>query len=334
VFAPFRGKESHIWGFQELEDPRRGFVQSIDLGNTRVVQFPGALLVCGGQMTPEPGAPRSVRDYIIRHLTLTNTSVARRFVLPEDLSDWASDSVYPNIFDLERHLAALASAIVIFVESPGSIAELGAFCLLQGVTDKLLVFVQTCHYDSSSFIQFGPLRYLEQQNEGSVLAYPWKTSRVESHDTIVEQTVEQVRDEICEAIVKAIGTAGVNRVFDSSRDSDRMLLICALLNQMIGLKLVEIQQYMNEVGVSIPIALIKQYLYVLQHLRLVKSIKRGHPRYFFPAVTDQHLRFAVKPGKPGYDRDRLAVQIAEYYRIADRPRHSALAPVLASMTYL
>jgi hypothetical protein len=313
-----------------MEDPRPLFAQAVDLGKTRVTQFPGFILICGGPTIAEPGIPTSLRDYIMRHLSLAYPAAASRIVTPEELSDWATDSVYPNIFELEDHLAALASVIVIFVESPGSIAELGAFCLLKGVTDKLLVFVQERHFKQSSFIRLGPLRYLDQRNPRSVQTYPWETTGSGPTERIVEASVEPVRDEICKEIVSSHGASGINRAFVRGH-GDEMLLICDLLNQLIGLKFQEIRQYLSLMGIDISSTKLKQFLYILDRLRMIEPVRRGHQQYYVPAVFDRYIRFGLKDGAPAYDRARFLMDVAEFYRREDPARAAALAPVLASM---
>jgi hypothetical protein len=314
-----------------MEDPRLLFARSIDPSRTKVVKFPGVILVCGGIRVPEPGTPTSLRDYILRYMSAAYTSAASYVVLPEDLFDWANDAVYPNIFDLEEHLAALASVIVIFVESPGSIAELAAFCLLPGVRSKLLVFVQDRHFKHPSFIRLGPLRYLEQRNSKSVLVYPWETSGAGPGERIVEASVEPIRDEICRSIVKSHRASRTHRAFDNSH-GDRMLIVCELLNHMIGLRLHEIQEYFGLMGLNISMPELKQYLYVLERLRMVDTVRRGHYQFYIPLVFERHLRFAFKEGAPAYDRDRLVMEVATYYRNDDPARSAALGPVLSRMS--
>jgi hypothetical protein len=111
-----------------------------------------------------------------------------------------------------------------------------------------------------------------------------------------------------------------------------MLMICELLNQMVGLQLHEIQQYCELMGRQIPTGLLKQYLYLLQRVRLVDSVRRGHNQYFIPLVIDRYLRFVVRDGAPPVDRARLLMDVASFYRAEDPARSSALAPVLARMT--
>jgi hypothetical protein len=313
-----------------MEDPRLVFLETVQLDTTKVVQFPGLILLCGGQIGDASIEPISVRDYVLRQLNFAYSSTTSgRIVLPEDLFDWATDSVYADIFELEQHLAALASTVVLFVESPGSIAELGAFCLLRGVGEKLLVFVHKSHHSQSSFIRQGPIRYLEQEHAGSVLFYDWRLPADDPNRKILSDNDLRA---ICKIIVQSAGTGRTNRPFDGTRHSDVMLLISALLNQMIGLQLHEIQNFLTALGSPITIALLRKYLFVLRHQKIVELIPHGRLRIYVPTGPMQPLRFGFKSGKPSTDRYRLLIQIADYYRLEDPGRHEAVAPYLARLS--
>ncbi len=315
-----------------MTDLRTSFAKSVDLSRAVVEDFPALLFFCGGPMNAASAPePISVRDAVLRAFTIKHPDLSSRVFLAEDFNNWSQDGVYRELFTFERHLASLSSAIVIFVESAGSIAELGAFSQLDGVKDKLIVFLQTQHYETDSFINLGPIKFLEETFADSVHPYPWRTIPSSHGGRLDLSSLEGLLDEICKTIYDALGAARKKRQFSGQETRDRMLLIRDLLNQLIGLKLHEIEQYLSEMGVEIETPLLKQYLFVLKTLKLIRMVPYGKDRYYVATDSRRFLRYTVKEGHSKIDTARLQSEVAAYYKAHDGHRFKALGPDLAEL---
>ena len=93
------------------------------------------------------------------------------------------DNAFPDLFELENYLAHLADVIVLFVESPGSIAELGAFAASDTLRPKLLAVRNTFYASEQSFIADGPIRKIWNTNEESVQSYTWDPEQLDTPKT-------------------------------------------------------------------------------------------------------------------------------------------------------
>ena len=62
-------------------------------------------------------------------------------------------------------LAALSDMVVIIVESAGTFAELGAFSHVEALRKKLLPIVDIAYKGANSFINTGPIRWIDQESE-------------------------------------------------------------------------------------------------------------------------------------------------------------------------
>lgn len=79
-----------------------------------------------------------------------------------------NDSIDLLIF--EEFLAEVSDAIVLFVESPGSFCELGAFAYADALfSDKLIIVMDEKYRRSKSFIATGPV--LKASENGSKIVY-------------------------------------------------------------------------------------------------------------------------------------------------------------------
>lgn len=105
--------------------------------------------------------PNSIRDIIRKELTEWQYINRMDVYYPEELfEELMKNKPYFDLLSLENILAKSVHAIVIILESPGSIAELGAFSNHNLLQDKLVVIVDKKYKNKKSFINYGLLRFL------------------------------------------------------------------------------------------------------------------------------------------------------------------------------
>jgi hypothetical protein len=68
-----------------------------------------------------------------------------------------------DLLSLENLLANSVDAVVMCVESPGSLVELGAFSNNDKLNNKLIVLMNEEHRKAESFINKGPIKYLKRK---------------------------------------------------------------------------------------------------------------------------------------------------------------------------
>ncbi|WP_394203077.1 retron St85 family effector protein [Shewanella waksmanii] len=69
-----------------------------------------------------------------------------------------------NALDLEKWLAGFSDAVVILVESFGTVAELGAFSISDPLRKKLLPILDKKFQNDDSFINTGPIRWVDNDS--------------------------------------------------------------------------------------------------------------------------------------------------------------------------
>lgn len=87
---------------------------------------------------------------------------------PEEIFD---EQMYQDNYDLlslENLLANSVDAVVMCIESPGSIAELGAFSNHDRLNNKLIVYMDNKHQNAESFINLGPIKFLKNKTRSNV----------------------------------------------------------------------------------------------------------------------------------------------------------------------
>lgn len=63
---------------------------------------------------------------------------------------------------VEGELAKISDVVIVIVESPGTFAELGAFSFFQPLRKKLLPILDKKHKEANSFINTGPVRWVDR----------------------------------------------------------------------------------------------------------------------------------------------------------------------------
>ncbi|WP_279151332.1 retron St85 family effector protein [Photobacterium iliopiscarium] len=103
---------------------------------------------------------------------------------PEDLFDdlLAGQGQY-SLLELENILADSVDAIVLFPESPGSFAEIGAFSNNKKLAQKMVVLSNKKYKSNKSFINYGPYRLIKSSGTGKVMHinYEHLTDPTECH---------------------------------------------------------------------------------------------------------------------------------------------------------
>ena len=89
---------------------------------------------------------------------------------PEDLfDDLLAGQGQHSLLKLEGILADSVDAIVLFPESPGSFAEIGAFSYNEKLASKMVVLSNKKYQGNKSFINYGPYRLIKSSDTGKVI---------------------------------------------------------------------------------------------------------------------------------------------------------------------
>jgi len=296
------------------------FSEKFDIHRSHVIYSPGLLFICGGETDVSKEPPISVRDYVLRRIS-EKKEVFSRIILAEEMQSWLQAGAFQNLVLFEKALAHLADKIVVFVESPGSIAELGAFSFLEDIYGKLLIFISSDYKESNSFITLGPIKKLINNNDQSVKFYEWsyKGSTKISSDL---NKIPDLVDFIVSDIECAISKQDIKKEFKVDKVEHILLFICDLLCLFPALQMTEIHDICYINGLKLEISDLKGYLFILTRTHLLKEIQHGET-YFM--VNDRYLdtkfiKYAQRGDHKIHDRSRIKVDMIEYLRKSKDPK--------------
>lgn len=303
-------------------DPRTDFISKVDIRSTRVKSFRGFIFLCGGPHDLQRD-PQSLRSLLVREMTSGRyDGLADRIKLAEEIQDWFRDATYSDLVSIEEHLASLSSLILLVVESGGAIAELGVFSTTKRFSDRMLTLVANAHYEKDSFIRLGPIKRLENIAADRVLVYDWIACDDRGREFMRLTDLDSDVREVVQRVSEIVSVPRAESVFTWSDPAHAMLLICELCDIFGALQITEIDGYLSRLGGDVSLAEIKQYLFLLSHCGMVGMKAKGHAKYYYAPGWHTHISFAL--GGNMVDRNRLRVDVAEYYKAKDERRSAVI----------
>ena len=280
-------------------DPREIFLTSIALDKSRVNLDPPIVFLFGGKLS---NSEENVRSILHQYIKQNQESLFESIVMPDDFQDWLHDSNYPDLLTFESDLAQTSSLIIIALESPGSIAELGAFSVNVKLKNKINLILCEHHKDQKSFITQGPLRQIPDSN---IYSYNYDRNSVKSTFDV------NFLQDLVENIQCFLSGTKKTEEFDISNNGHIAFLIYDLLLIFKALNITEICSYLDRLNCNREPKEIKRLLYLLQKLSLIKISRYGNVNFYLTIKPYPRIDF-VSNGKT-LDRASFSMKVSQYY---------------------
>lgn len=283
------------------------FSKSLRIDACRIRFTPNLIFLCGGPQA-DSGSFRSARDYFFRLLKADQPDLVSRVKLAEEINKWFHRSPFPDLLELENYLADLADLIILFVESPGSIAELGAFAASNELRPKTLAVLSTTFGNGSSFITDGPVRKIQNEAADLVHYYEWDPN--DPNSTLSLSELEAMSKDVL-AFLEARAAKHVKEpVLDLSKKPGHVLLWIADLIRVAGIATSrDIAECLNQVGLDGTTNQVERYLSLLQSLGFVEQRPASNHLYYLSTSTTAFIRYGYKAEAPYKDLARVQTAI-------------------------
>jgi len=153
--------------------------------------LPTVFLVGAARSTPSALRDR-IREELAGQPRITGFDVH----YPEDLFEelLRGKEKDADLLQLENMLAENVHAVVIVLESPGAIAELGAFANHARLRDRLVVVVDKKYRKARSFIMLGPMNYLRRKTASKIILHDFRDPDVHKLGAEVRRAVRKVSE--------------------------------------------------------------------------------------------------------------------------------------------
>jgi len=240
------------------------FAQSIDISRSKLRNGSRRISIFGGLTTNSNGGVLSQRGTFLAF----NKKLQAKFIVPEDYKSWNHFGTYGDLLTFEEDICAAVDHILVFVESAGSIAELGALIKSPDFGSKLTVVIGE-NYPQDSFIQLGLARYWTAQYENSEVLFT-------RDEKLLQDEVDYIGSHVAEKISQQPSLEGLN--LDKFRHL--VYLIVDFVDLLQVARPNDIVHFLDCLGVKPNKRRLDQLLFVLIHLELLAERKIMNSRCF------------------------------------------------------
>ena len=197
---------------------------------------------------------------------------------------------------------------MLFVESPGSIAELGASANSDVIRPKTLVVLNSSHEPDGSFISNGPIRKLSNENENHVHYYTWNPDDL--HSELTKAEFAELTRELVTFLEEKIEAARPRQPSLKTAERGHALLLLADLIRMTGVATTtELLECLSALGCEADRAVLKRHLSVLQNVEFVIAQRRSNQMFFVNNSTQPFIRYAYLKGARLKDQSRIMIEL-------------------------
>lgn len=281
------------------------------------------VFVCGGLIDATNTIPPSFRDrffsYTVDHFPVLHDSI----VLAEIFKDYFKENAYPDLFVFESEIASISSLVIIFLESPGSFVELGMFCAISRLQEKLLIVAPREETEGEdSFIFLGPLEYLKRRVKNSVVIYPWPSPENQYYDT-------DHLDDICLSIEEKLALLPKTTKFDENEFGHLAFLIAEIIRVCYPLTLTEIEVGLLALQLDSKESVVHRAVYLLEKLSLIARYSYSGYEYFY-SLKPGHALMNFSGGKK-FNINTVKMALKKAYVLEDdsssKKRRTALKEI-------
>jgi hypothetical protein len=276
--------------------------------------LPDLVAIFGGPLSTQSeigsGIPsKSCRDAYIQWLTTNLPDDRSKTLMPESYEDWNNFDIYSDLLLFEADLGYLTAAIVVFLEAPGSIAELGAFSQITSLKDRLVIVVTCDRHPIKSFISLGPLRQLDSHDSASICVVPAKDQ------TEILNDINVIND----AVSNKKSKNKIKRKFTPEDKQHQFALALDLIALIEVVTFTDIKLLFQHFRVTVTEHRIKQILFTLEKSQLVKKRRYGSIDYYAPTTRGtRYLNFNGNTTAEKFNRARLQTKVLANRNSADR----------------
>jgi hypothetical protein len=283
------------------------------------------VFLCGGAMVDKQRPPTALRDVFYRNIHGTAQSYS--VILAEGAKPLEADAGYTDLFQFESDIAQIVGLILLFAESAGSLAELGAFAALQTVSPRLLAVLDDHYYNEVSFIRNGPVKYLENRHgEEWITVLERDDVGIADDGAITNINPAALTASIMPAINKRLAANPRWIKFDRHNAGHIILLMTGLCQEYGALTITEIKSHLTMLGVEEP--RLTNFTYCAELLGWLKKVRKGHHIFYVATGGDHAIDYSIESdGKP-HDKVRWRSDVRAHWAANDRPRLRAIADVV------
>jgi hypothetical protein len=303
-------------------------VSLIKLESLRVRSPTSVVFLCGGAIDETLDDPGVLRDAFYR---LSNKlDLPYQVVLAEKAKPLTAEAGYHDLLSFESDIAQVVGLILLFAESAGSLAELGAFAALEAIAPSLLAVLCNAHYDAQSFIRNGPVAYLENNHgDESVHVLDCNEIGLDEQGRIVALDMAAFSTSMFSVVDSRLAARPEWSKFDPSRSGHVILFIVGMCHEYGALTQKEIRALAASAGATE--VRFDNYIYCAVLLGWLRRIRKGNHVFYVAGTIYPALNYHFKDDVDYRDKVRWRADFRVFWKAKDPSRLKAIADVTAEI---
>ena len=306
------------------------FYEFVDVSTVHVVTpLTPTIFLCGG----DTSGSREIKSLRGAFLRFAYDKPFNRYeiLIAEELNAFFPRGTYRDLLSLESDLAQIATLIVVFSESYGSAAELGAFAMKEEIAKRLLVVIDDINYSHDSFIKLGPLKSLEN-NMGrvSVHVLDMLDLGISSLGNLSTLNLPLFKDAMLQALSLREATIEKTTTFTASNRGHLAILMTGLIQHHGALTAVELKQCLKELSIDVDDETVINLMLCAEFVRWAVKVSKGSYDYYISKVDKQLITYRRPPGSKRIDPVRWRADVLAYWSTNDRSRFRAISDARAT----
>ena len=283
------------------------FYNDIHIEKLRVSRPSKVVFLCGGVIsTAKPSHFLSLRDYV--HWSLEGRGLIHgSVILAEKANQIYRDTSYHDLISFEEDIAKIASIILVIAESPGSLAELGAFASNQYIRPKLRLILKQEYATAESFIRFGPVQRIKVDNDGFVGFYPWRTNKA---GNLILRSASPHKKELLKFINGHIAAAHRSDSMSTDDVALKFFIIYWIVYISYAITFQSIVDIINLIDMSWSDKEIRNIMFCFQLVGWVRIESYSGKDYFYTPFDKDPFDYAFNDGVADTDSARRKADIA------------------------
>lgn len=286
--------------------------ENLDYNKFNVNLSKHRIFVCGGEVNNSAAIPPSFRHRFISYTNIKEEEIYESIVLAEKFKDYFKENTYSDLLVFEDEIANISTIVIIFLESPGSLVELGMLCNKPNFYRKLVIVAPQEETESEeSFIYLGPLEYIRKKESTSVAIYPWPSSKVSNYDN------DYLRD-LCEIIKGKLYNLQKSVKFSPDNSGHMAFLVYEIVRLCYPVLIGEIELAFEALGLNVSSSDVSRHIYLLSRLNLISHNLYSSYRYYYPLELNlKTVRFGKSRNDKVVDSQKIQMSINKSYILSE-----------------
>jgi hypothetical protein len=291
----------------------------LDFAKLRLARPSKFVFLCGGTIASNGSTtPVSLRDYLYRIRQLSRR-IRGEVVLAEKANQLYRDTHYSDLISFEEDIARIAAVVLVIAESPGSLAELGAFASNETIRKALRIIMRTGHFEQESFIRYGPVQRSKNDGVDFVGVYPWETRAT---NNVVLISVKPHYSEMIKFVNGHLDAASKTTQFKPTDDTSLFYIIYWVIYLSLAISFAPLANILQILLPTIEHREIRNKIYCMKLAGWIDEFPYSGKSYYFTNGDADPFQYSFKENVVDRDSARRKTDVTiALTKLENAPKH-------------